>query len=244
MTLLGIILIEYELKWINSVEQQYINIPQNYWYLQLATFLILILFIIVVNTLASALFVYKASFNLLGKDVLFRKALYQCWVQWKALLSWGIFFTCAGFILSLLQVGKSSKLIFSTAKASWDICVFLTMPYIILENLTPSEAFTKASQQFAKTAIFRAKIFMLLGLYLAPLILPVYFASYVMPQSYDEIFKRILYYEVAVLGLIWLIWGNAFNSVLKTALYLNINNQDNLFLHKEDMRKIAQFAKD
>ena len=79
------------------------NMPQYDWYLQIAGFLTLIFLIVGINTFCSALLVYMANFNLSGKDVSLKEGLQQCWSQRYALLSWGVFFTCAGFLLSLFS---------------------------------------------------------------------------------------------------------------------------------------------
>ncbi|MFV0819916.1 hypothetical protein [Legionella micdadei] len=237
-------MISYDVHWINVSNESdiYTITPQYYWYLQIAIFLILLLIIIGINTLSSAVLVYMASFNLKGNTISLKEALQQCWLQRNALLSWGIFFVCAGFILSLIsRIGKADRFILSAASAGWHVLVYLIMPYIILEKLSPSAAFEKSTQSFVKTAVFQVNVLFLLGLYLAPLTIPLYLAQKVMPLGYQEIFHDILFYGFIFLGLVWLIWGNAVNSILKTAYYLKINGQnDLLFLKDEDVEKIIQ----
>lgn len=242
LSLSAFILLGCDIHWINASNGSYANAPQYNWYLQLGLFLVLLFFIIGINTFVSASIVYIASFNLLGKTVSCKEAFQQCWLQRNALLSWGIFFLCAGFILSLLsRAGKIDKLIFSTANAGWHICAFLMMPYLIIEKLTPSAAFEKSSQYFVSSAVFQVNILLLLGLYLVPLIASLYLAQQLIPLGYQEIVKDILFYGVIALGFVWLIWGNAFNSIIKTAFYLKIKGKNELlFLKKEDVGKIIQ----
>ncbi|WP_207385249.1 hypothetical protein [Legionella lansingensis] len=239
VTFLCFILLGYIIELSTRINQQYLNPPHYYWYLELASFLILVTAIVGINTFTNALLVYMAYFKLCKKPISFAKALKQCWVQRAALLSWGIFYTCAGFILTLLErTGNFNRIIFTTANVSWHICAFLIMPFIVIEKLSPSLAFEKSRQYFSQSAILQVNILLLLSLYLLPVIILIHFTPYFVPQ---EIMNDIWFYGLFSGILIWLVWGNSFNAVLKAAFYLKLNGQKEFFfLKKDDVDKIIK----
>lgn len=216
------------------------NMPQYDWYLQIAGFLTLIFLIVGINTFCSALLVYMANFKLSGKEISLKEGFQQCWSQRYALLSWGIFFTCAGFILSLLsRAGNFGRLFFKAVDVGWHLCAFLIMPFIMIEQLTPSLAFDKAKHYFPKSAVFQVNILLLLALYLLPLYLLIHLSPYWIPEPYQAIIDDYLFYALLLLFLFWLTWGAAINAVLKTALYLTLTGQKELaFLQKEEVDKM------
>lgn len=216
------------------------NMPQYDWYLQIAGFLTLIFLIVGINTFSSALLVYMANFKLSGKDISLKEGLQQCWSQRYALISWGVFFTCAGFLLSLLsRAGNFGRFFFKAVDVGWHLCAFLIMPFIMIEQLTPSLAFDKAKDYFPKSAVFQVNILLLLALYLSPLYLLIHLSPYWIPEPYQAILDDYLFYALLLLILFWLTWGAALNAVLKTALYLTLTGQKELaFLQKEEVEKM------
>lgn len=234
-TFLGLVLIGFDVYWGNTLSQKFMNIPPDYWYLELAIFFISVLLIIGINTFTNALLVYIASFRLLGKTVSLKEGLKQCWSQRSSLMSWGIFYTSAGFILSLLaRTSNFSRVFFLNVKVGWHLCAFLVMPFIIIEKLTPSLAFEKSRQYFSKSAILKMNIYLLLGLYLLPFVILIYFVS----LGFE--LNDLLYQGLFFLILFWLCWGNALNAVLKTAFYLILSGQEELlFLKKDDVKNIT-----
>ncbi|QBR84736.1 hypothetical protein E3983_10430 [Legionella israelensis] len=149
----------------------------------MAGFFILMILIVGINTFTSALLVYIASFKLSGKTISLKEGLKQCWLQGYSLLSWGVFYTCAGFILSLLaQTSKINNIIFISVKSGWNISVFLMMPIIMIEKLPPGLAFEKSSQYFPESAFLQINIFLLLALYILPLSIFIYLISYITPH--------------------------------------------------------------
>ncbi|RMX03789.1 hypothetical protein EAW55_05365 [Legionella jordanis] len=240
LSFLLLLLLGFLIRWGAQINIQYLNPPHYYWYFEVVAFLLLTGLIVVVNTLSNAMLVYMAKFKLTGQTISWQQTIRACWRQRYNLISWGIFFTCAGFILSLLErTSGFSRLAATVTQAAWHVCAFLMMPFIVIEQRSPSLAFEKVRDYFTSSAIVQVNVSILLAVYLLPIVILIHLSPNIVPQDYVGIVNHFWLYALLFLFVAWLIVGNSVNAILKTALYLKIQGQhDFSILKQEDINKI------